>query len=413
MTTKESSPATHEGVLHWEARSGKQLDHAEATSAGHDFSAFAGEREVKLYAQLGDRLSDVEPNEHASPAQTVMMASEGSPDKPDLIRQPDPPRQHTVMIPDGQSPQGGTASPRRRNKPSKQAPPPPAARPPRQRTPLIALLGLAVALGALIVPQYRAAWLHTILPKVNGLIDPNPLTAHTQRDAGFEEPSIPVPQAVELELVADRPDVRFYVDGAPLAAGVLLWRPTLAGQLLSASDGCFRGEVELTIPGADPAPLEVKLTEPVVRNIELRSQPERASVLLDGKKLEGGTPLPMMLAVCEDHEVTLALSGHQARTLSLPSGGNWDEMTGAPLRLEALPNGRLVFNAAYPVTILRKGKAVGRSGEMLSLAPGKHKLTFESKKHHVSVTKTFQVKPSVAASMPNRPSLQTMGRLSV
>ena len=99
-----------------------------------------------------------------------------------------------------------------------------------------------------------------------------------------------------------------------------------------------------------------------------------------------------MLSVCESHEVTLSLTGHQARTLSLPSGGNWDEMTSAPLHLETLPDGRLVFDASYPLTILRKGKPVGRSGEILSLAPGRHKLTFESKDHHVSVTKTFQVK---------------------
>ncbi len=349
------------------------------------------------------------PRFEASPAQTVMMApEEPRSDEPDLIRQPDPPPQHTVMIPDGRSPQAGTPAPRRRSKP---APPPAAARPPRQRIPIIALLGLSVALGALIVPQYRAAWLHTILPKVNGLIDPNPLTAHTQRGAGFEDPSIPAPQPVELELVADRPDARFYLDGAPLAAGVLLWRPTLAGRLLSASDGCFRGEVELTIPGADPAPLEVKLTEPVVRSVELRSEPGGASVLLDGEKLEGRTPLSMMLSVCGDHEVTLALAGHQARTLSLPSGGNWDEMIGAPLRMDAMPDGHLVFHAAYPVTILRKGKAVGRSGEMLSLAPGKHKLTFESKEHHVSVTKTFQVKPDVERNL--KAPVPPLGRVRV
>lgn len=343
------------------------------------------------------------PRFEASPAQTMMIPPEDPRSgEPDLVREPDPPPQHTVMMRDAQLPQDETPAPRRHSKPpskSPPTPPPPTGRPPGQRTSIIALLGLAVALGALIVPQYRTAWLHTVLPKVKGLIDPRPLTAHTQLDGGFVEPAIPAPQPVELELVADRPDARFYVDGEPLAAGVLLWRPTLAGQLLSASDGCFRGEVELAIPGADPAPLEVKLTEPVVRSIELRSDPEGASVLLDGKKLEGRTPLSMMLSVCGDHEVTLALSGHQARTLSLPSGGNWDEMTGAPLRLEALPDGRLVFDAAYPVTILRKGKAVGRSGEMLSLAPGKHELTFESKEHHVSVTKTFQVKPDAERNL--------------
>jgi hypothetical protein len=97
--------------------------------------------------------------------------------------------------------------------------------------------------------------------------------------------------------------------------------------------------------------------------------------------------------------VTLSLAGYRARTLSLPSGGNWDEMTGAPLRLETLPNGRLVFEAAYPLTISRKGKRLGDSGEMLSLSPGKHKLTFENKQHRVSVTESFQVKSGSERSL--------------
>jgi len=333
------------------------------------------------------------PRFEASPAQTMMLRPEDSPQNgPDLIRQPEPRPQNTVMMPVDQRTQDSPVAPRRKSKPSKPAAPPARVAPPRQRTPIIALAGLAVALGALIVPQYRAAWLHTILPSVEGLMQPHRLTTHTQRDEEFAEPSIPAPQPVQLELVADRPDARFYVDGEPLEDDVLPWRPALTGQFLSASDGCFRGEVELALPGADPAPLELKLTEAVVRSVELSSDPAGASILLDGKKLEGRTPASLMLSVCESHEVTLSLAGHQARTLSLPSGGNWDEMTGAPLRLETLPNGRLVFEATYPVTILRKGKSVGRSGEMLSLAPGRHKLTFENKEHHVSVTKTFQVK---------------------
>ena len=49
MDKKESPPA------------GAALDHYEVTSIGYDFAAIASEREVKLYAELGNCLSDVEP----------------------------------------------------------------------------------------------------------------------------------------------------------------------------------------------------------------------------------------------------------------------------------------------------------------------------------------------------------------
>jgi hypothetical protein len=205
----------------------------------------------------------------------------------------------------------------------------------------------------------------------------------------------------ELQLVADRLGARFNVNGVPVEKNTLTWRPALAGQILSASDGCYRGEIELTTPESALTSLEVTLTEPVVRRVEVRTEPQGASVLLDGKKLEASTPAFALLSVCEVHDITLSLAGYQTRKLSLPAEGDWDEITGAPLRLEALPKGSLFFDAGYPVTIYDgQGKRLGKSAEVLRLPPGKHKLKFESKQHRVSVSKTFTVKADSERSLP-------------
>lgn len=52
---------------------GERLNHAQATSAGCDFIAIAGEREVTLYAQHGDCLASVEPSKQACWRETVAV----------------------------------------------------------------------------------------------------------------------------------------------------------------------------------------------------------------------------------------------------------------------------------------------------------------------------------------------------
>ena len=157
----------------------------------------------------------------------------------------------------------------------------------------------------------------------------------------------------------------------------------------------------MTTPGSDLTQLEVTLTEPVVRSVEVRTEPQGANVLLDGRKLEARTPASALLSVCEDHDLTLSLAGYRTRKLSLPAEGNWDELTGAPLRLATSSKGRLFFDAGYPVTIYDdQGNRLGTSAEVLSLPQGKHKLRFESKQHRVSVSKTFTVKPDSERSLP-------------
>jgi hypothetical protein len=208
-----------------------------------------------------------------------------------------------------------------------------------------------------------------------------------------QEPAFTALAPTEIQLVADRIGARFYVDGAPLAKHTLTWRPALAGQILSASDGCYRGEIELAMPQGE-LPLEISLTEPVVRRVEVRTEPEGASVLLDGRKLENRTPASALLSVCDDHDLTLSLDGYHSRQLSLPAEGNWDEIIGTALRMDTLPKGRLFFDANYPLTIYdSRGNRLGKSAELLSLPPGKHELKFENRQHRVSVSKTYTVKP--------------------
>lgn len=273
---------------------------------------------------------------------------------------------------------------------------------PRQRSSLVVAIGLLAALAALAIPEYRALWLRTILPAMDGVLQAGPAARREPPStASSAKVGLIVPAPTEVQLVADRVGARFQVDGAPVEKNTLTWTPALAGQILSASDGCYRGEIELTTPGSELTRLEVTLTEPVVRSVEVRTDPQGASVVLDGKKLEARTPASALLSVCEDHDVTLSLAGYRTRKLSLSAEGNWDEVMGAPLRLETLPTGRLFFDAGYLVTIYDdQGKRLGTSAEVLSLPQGKHKLRFESRQHRVSVSKTFTVETDTERSLP-------------
>jgi hypothetical protein len=205
---------------------------------------------------------------------------------------------------------------------------------------------------------------------------------------------------VEVDLVADRPGARFYVDGVPVDGASISWRPGSSASTLTASDGCYRGKATLDASTASVAgPVEVELSEPILRTVHLASEPERARVRLDGEPVEGHTPVTLSLQVCADHELTLTAAGYQARTVALPSGEDWEEMLSTPVRLEALEEGRLIVDSPYPVTVRFQDQRLGASGEVLSLAPGSRKLTFESRQHRVRVTREYQIDPGSEANI--------------
>jgi hypothetical protein len=313
----------------------------------------------------------------ASPAQTVVL-------RPDFPGTP-PPRRPADPTP---QPAATTPAP---------AQPAPARRTPATRSGVLAAgaVAVAVVLVALALPDYRKAWLGTVAR----LLQPSQLTIARQPAAKrptIEEPAL----AVKVDLVADRPGARFYVDGAPVDGDSIHWQPGQAASTLTASDGCYRGEVLLEASSATaPGRVEVRLDEPIVRTVTLGSQPEPARVKLDGDAVKGRTPVALSLQACVDHEIAVAAEGFQPRTVALPSGEDWEEMLGAPLRLEPLPEGRLIVDSPYPVTVRANERQLGASGEVLSLAPGSRELTFENHEHRVQVTREYQVEPGAEAKI--------------
>ncbi len=120
--------------------------------------------------------------------------------------------------------------------------------------------------------------------------------------------------------------------------------------------------VEIRMEGFDPSSAEVALGEeppdplefvlaPTVRKFELQTSPAGASVRLDGKPLEGVTPLLIELPADGEHEIAFTKAEYQTATLRL---GGSEPVPPGPVVLTALGRpGTFVVESAYPVSIQR------------------------------------------------------------
>jgi len=141
-------------------------------------------------------------------------------------------------------------------------------------------------------------------------------------------------------------------------------------------DGFEPASANVALGAAPPDPLEFVLapTAPTVRTFELQTSPAGASVLLDGKPLEGVTPLSIEIPAEGDHEVKFTKAEYETATLRLRGS---EQLPVLPVVLTALGKpGTFAIESTYPVSVQRGDSelAPATPGPSLQLRPGSYEL---------------------------------------
>jgi hypothetical protein len=165
-------------------------------------------------------------------------------------------------------------------------------------------------------------------------------------------------------------------------------------------------DVELAL--TPPDPLEFVLA-PTVRQFELRTSPAGASVRLDGKLLEGVTPLPIELPADGEHEITFSKADYQTATLRIGAG---EPLPSEPVVLTALGRpGTFVVESSYPLSIQRGATELvpASPSPSVQLRPGNYELRLVSEPVFLDRVVQAQVREGEATVVQAPP----LGRVNV
>jgi serine/threonine protein kinase len=145
-------------------------------------------------------------------------------------------------------------------------------------------------------------------------------------------------------------------------------------------------EVELRTEAPDPVEFVLVATS---RGFELTTTPPGASVRLDGKALDGVTPLAIEIPSRGDHELTITKQEYQSASLTLTEG---QPLPASPVTLTPLGRpGTVVVESQYPVAVERGGSVIAPASPSPSvqLRPGSYELRLVAES--VFLDRTVQV----------------------
>ncbi len=197
----------------------------------------------------------------------------------------------------------------------------------------------------------------------------------------MKEPPGPETLAHTVRLVSQPPGAAVFLDGTPtglvttgegtnLEVSGLLDETHLIELRL---DGHESASSQITLSSEPPAALEFTLSSKT-REFRVRTEPDGASVRLDGQDVEGVTPLALTLTE-GTHEVQISKEDYTSKTLTLASG---EPLPTEPISLARIGRpGTVKIEAAYPLAIRRGQSAVASQAMNPSaqLRPGSHELT--------------------------------------
>ncbi|MBS1766274.1 MAG: protein kinase [Acidobacteria bacterium] len=177
------------------------------------------------------------------------------------------------------------------------------------------------------------------------------------------------------------------------------------------SKGFQPKEMDFTQDSAWPATIAL---DPIVSTVELRTDPSGAQVVMDGKTLDGVTPLSVSWNEGQPHQLTFSQGA-----LSLPKDFAVGEAPSATFQLQppaaaeagVSGNGTLKFVGAFPVRLKVDGVDKGElaSGKSLELPPGDHKIEMANAKVFFAESRTVKVE----AGKEGRIALPAMATLTV
>jgi len=211
----------------------------------------------------------------------------------------------------------------------------------------------------------------------------------------------PIRQAIRIS--SDPPGSTVWINGEDQAivtddqGPVELWIEGLPGEIFDIElrkEGHESALTTVTV-GADAASLLDISLMPILRKVEIRTEPPGAGVSLDGEKIEGRTPLELELFPLEEHEIVVSKAGYARRHLTIPPGG--DPPGTITLSEEAEPVetleelGTLLVRSTYPLSILqgRRSLAAMSPYHSLGLTVGLHEITLRAP--GVFLNRTYKV----------------------
>jgi hypothetical protein len=170
-------------------------------------------------------------------------------------------------------------------------------------------------------------------------------------------------------------------------------------------------ELDFSAAGAWPSTVAL---DPIVSQVELRTDPAGAQVVMDGKTLDGLTPLSVSWNQGQPHQLTFTKDA-----LSLPKDFAAGEAPRGPFQLQppaaseagVSGNGTLKLAGAFSVRLRVDGEDKGElaPGRSLELPPGDHKLEMASTKAFFSEARSVKVEAGKEARL----SLPAMATLTV
>ena len=211
----------------------------------------------------------------------------------------------------------------------------------------------------------------------------------------------PGPERVTITLQTSPPGGRIYLDDVEAASGVVhLPADDHAAHSVVAENDCYIEKISYRLkhPARDES-VTVPLKTPKSARVPVRSTPEGARILVDGKETGLITPADVAVTACNPHKVALRLEGYKEVAADLGKDGSPVDVT-----LSRIPAGWITIASSYPVEVLEAGRKIGSGGEAIKLASGSHTLTVRNEalfvEAKVSITVQADKKISSKAPLP-------------
>jgi len=142
--------------------------------------------------------------------------------------------------------------------------------------------------------------------------------------------------------------------------------------------------------------------------LTLATEPPGADITLDGKPLDGRTPLSVELDTSQNHLVAFSLDGYSPRRVTIPSDAAKDVTVAL---MQAGPPGTLNVLSAYPVDVMLGDGVLAKAqtSPSLSLPAGRHTLRIVAPSVFLRMSPTVEVRAGEAVAV----QVPALGHLSV
>jgi hypothetical protein len=177
--------------------------------------------------------------------------------------------------------------------------------------------------------------------------------------------------------------------------------------LLTFRQAGYRDEtrtVSLPLPAGEAVSVTLGLAPSLVRVV---SDPPGATLALDGRKLDGVTPLDVSIDPALEHRFVLSMDAQKTQELRIPAGKLSKDVR---VTMEpAGPLGAVIVSSSYPLDVMWKGRllAKGQSSPRVSLPEGKQSLTLVSNALFLRATVSVDVKGESSIQAP------AVGRINI